>query len=181
MELIVLRANIYYDEHAKNWTQYIDDEYSFVFPMHLLIPEKRDLYNSYKNYFNKMLPEWNKDIVILDLLSAIVLFNPNRPNMVNREAVMAEQKMYVYLLQRYLMIKYHWEWQSKSKMANLMNSLPDLQLVSAIEVENGVEDINSIMDEEFLQSRAKTGSDGKSAKKKGPKKNDNREDSSGDD
>ncbi|CAG2170071.1 unnamed protein product [Oppiella nova] len=201
MELIVLRANIYYDEHAKNWTQYIDDEYSFVFPMHLLIPEKRDLYNSYKNYFNKMLPEWNKDIVILDLLSAIVLFNPNRPNMVNREAVMAKQKMYVYLLQRYLMIKYHWEWQSKSKMANLMNSLPDLQLISAIEVENGVEEYlhyfgpllsytkphaTQVSTQLWTRSSckalcAKTGSDGKSAKKKGPKKNDNREDLSGDD
>ncbi|CAG2170086.1 unnamed protein product, partial [Oppiella nova] len=35
-------------------------------------------------------------------LTAIVLFNPNRPNLIHRDVVKAEQQLYIYLLQRIL-------------------------------------------------------------------------------
>ncbi|CAG2099982.1 unnamed protein product [Medioppia subpectinata] len=140
MELIVLRANHFYDDRAQTWTCNVNNEYSFITPMNVLKLEKRDLYNSYKVYLDKILPEWNRDTVILNLLSAIVLFNPERPNMINPKAVKAKRDMYLYLLQRYLMIKYRWEWQWRAKMSSLMNALNDLQHVSQIEIQNGIEE-----------------------------------------
>ncbi|CAG2164546.1 unnamed protein product, partial [Oppiella nova] len=40
------------------------------------------------------------------LLTAIILFNPNRPNLTHRHYVQLEQQLYIYLLQRYLLLKY---------------------------------------------------------------------------
>ncbi|CAG2173924.1 unnamed protein product [Oppiella nova] len=35
-------------------------------------------------------------------VTAIILFNPNRPNLIHRDVVKSEQQLYIYLLQRYL-------------------------------------------------------------------------------
>ena len=39
-----------------------------------------------------------------------------------------QQQLYIYLLQRYLLMKYQAE--SECKLQKLMNSLPDLQIIS---------------------------------------------------
>ncbi|CAG2165754.1 unnamed protein product [Oppiella nova] len=151
MEIILLRANYCWDSQAEKWTIFLDNSNSFVIPLDLLRNEKRNLYNTYKSYFRKILPEWNWDSVILDLLTAIVLFNPNRLNLVNKDAVKFQQQMYIHLLQRYLMLRFRWEWQWKSKMSNLMNALIDLQLVSQIEIQNGIEEYQQQMYIHLLQ------------------------------
>ncbi|CAG2162072.1 unnamed protein product [Oppiella nova] len=72
--------------------------------------------------------------------SVIILFNPDRPNIINKDVIKYQQKMYIYLLQRYLSMKYRWEWLWRYKMSNLMNALIDVNIVGRIEILNGVED-----------------------------------------
>ncbi|XP_054169187.1 nuclear hormone receptor HR96-like [Oppia nitens] len=139
MEIIVLRYNFFYDKKAEHWNIVMDDNYSFVFPMEMLKPEKRDIYYFYKCYLNKIIPEWDQDLIILDLLTAIVLFNPKRPHLINRDIIERQQYMYIYLLERYLMSRYRVDHQWRPKMAAFMNALIDLRIVSQIEIENGVE------------------------------------------
>ncbi|CAG2100008.1 unnamed protein product [Medioppia subpectinata] len=125
LEVLVLRYCILWDNETEYCTA--------------VMPEKRNIYSVYKIYLSKILPEWNRDFIILDLLTAIVLFNPNRPNLIHPEVVKVEQQIYIYLLQRYLLMKIKSEWESRTKLSNLMNTLSDLQIISDVEVQNGGE------------------------------------------
>ncbi|CAG2183224.1 unnamed protein product, partial [Oppiella nova] len=53
----------------------------------------------FKDFLNNMIPGWNKDSIIIDLLTVIILFNPNRPNLRHKHYVNLEQQLYIYLLQ----------------------------------------------------------------------------------
>ncbi|CAG2164196.1 unnamed protein product [Oppiella nova] len=89
--------------------------------------------NMLNEFTRKILCEWDyNDYIMMDLLTAITLFNPNRPNIVHRHNVRLEQQLYIYLLQRYLLFKYGSE--SESKLQKLMFSLQMLQMLSNIEL-----------------------------------------------
>ncbi|CAG2106703.1 unnamed protein product [Medioppia subpectinata] len=47
----------------------------------------------YMGFMNKVLPEWQWDLTVLNLLSAILLFNPNRQNLINRSIIRLEQQL----------------------------------------------------------------------------------------
>ncbi|CAG2170428.1 unnamed protein product [Oppiella nova] len=80
-------------------------------------------------------------------LSAIILFNPNRPNILHRDVVKAEQQLYIYLLQRYLYLRYRSEVETHMKLAKLMDPLKDLQIICDIEKENCLDGIGPILKE----------------------------------
>ncbi|CAG2163907.1 unnamed protein product [Oppiella nova] len=54
----------------------------------------------FKDFLNNMIPQWNQDSIIMDLLTVIILFNPNRPNLRHKHYINLEQQLYIYLLQR---------------------------------------------------------------------------------
>ncbi|CAG2099971.1 unnamed protein product, partial [Medioppia subpectinata] len=58
----------------------------------------------------------------LYMFMAIVLFNPNRPNLTHKHNVALEQQLYIYLLQRYLLLKYRSEWESQTKLQTVKNN-----------------------------------------------------------
>ncbi|CAG2109623.1 unnamed protein product [Medioppia subpectinata] len=68
----------------------------------------------------------------LRMLSAIILFNPNLPNLIHRDIIRLEQQLYIYLLQRYLLLKYRSESESQTKLQTFMTSLKDLEIMSEI-------------------------------------------------
>ncbi|CAG2162073.1 unnamed protein product [Oppiella nova] len=100
MEISVLRANYNYDLQTENWTIYLNNDNSCISSVHILKDEKRNLYGVYKSHFNKIIPEWNWDRVLVDLLTVIILFNPNRPSIINKDKIKYQQQLYIYLLQR---------------------------------------------------------------------------------
>ena len=51
----------------------------------------------------------------------------------------AEQQLYIYLLQRYLNLKYKSDLETQTKLSKLMNPLKDLQIICDIEKKNGHE------------------------------------------
>ncbi|CAG2168140.1 unnamed protein product [Oppiella nova] len=87
-----------------------------------------DIFNLDTTHFNllneftrKILCEWDyNDNIMMDLLTAITLFNPNRPNITHKHNV------------RYLLFKYGSE--SESKLQKLMFSLQVLQMLSNFEL-----------------------------------------------
>ncbi|CAG2113069.1 unnamed protein product [Medioppia subpectinata] len=73
----------------------------------------------------------------MNYLSAIILFNPNLPNLIHRDIIrleqqLLEQQLYIYLLQRYLLLKYRSESESQTKLQTFMTSLKDLEIMSEI-------------------------------------------------
>ncbi|CAG2103586.1 unnamed protein product, partial [Medioppia subpectinata] len=69
----------------------------------------------------KCLDEWNyDDPTAIDLLTAIIFYNPNRPNLMHKHNVKLEQQLYIYLLQRYLLWKYRSDSESRMKYGKLM-------------------------------------------------------------
>ncbi|CAG2123108.1 unnamed protein product [Medioppia subpectinata] len=107
--------------------------------MDLLKQTKRNIYGVLTNYYNKMLPILDSDRVVLHLLSAIVLFNPDKDNIIHREAIKVQQNIYMHLLKRYLSIKYCNECESKTRFLRLMNTLQDISLLGKIQRENTTE------------------------------------------
>ncbi|CAG2109058.1 unnamed protein product [Medioppia subpectinata] len=91
----------------------------------------------------KMFTEFNEQSMMfnMSLLMTILLFNPNRPDLKYRHYVKLEQQLYIYLLQRYLLLKYGSNYESETKLQRLMNSLKDLRICSEIHKMNETEEI----------------------------------------
>ncbi|CAG2100009.1 unnamed protein product [Medioppia subpectinata] len=139
LEIVLLRYSIFYDNNTDYWTcaRTLDTEKVCGFKLSAMRHEKRDLYCFYQDYFHKVNTVLNHNSIILDLLTAILLFDPNRPNLIHRDVVKAEQQLYIYLLQRYLHLKY--DSKTQSKLSQLMNILMDLQNICNIEMKNAYE------------------------------------------
>ncbi|CAG2100862.1 unnamed protein product [Medioppia subpectinata] len=64
-------------------------------------------------------------------LTAITLFNPNVPNISHTTAIRLKQQLYIYLLQRYLLLKYRSESESQTRLQNLMIILNEFKIVNS--------------------------------------------------
>ncbi|CAG2174571.1 unnamed protein product [Oppiella nova] len=74
--------------------------------------------------------EWDTDLDILNLLSTIVLFDPNRPNIIHKDMIAFEHQINKYLLQRYLEIKYGTKSEARDKYMRLMKTLDELHVLN---------------------------------------------------
>ncbi|CAG2167605.1 unnamed protein product [Oppiella nova] len=72
--------------------------------------------------FEKEIPKYVKSAKVL----AIILFNDERPNLLDKELVKLQQHVYMYLLQRYLLMRYESENEAKLKLLRFMNGLHDI-------------------------------------------------------
>ncbi|CAG2170970.1 unnamed protein product [Oppiella nova] len=86
-------------------------------------------------YFDNKDEKWT-----FVLLMAIILFNPDRPNLTDRELIKVQQQLYMYLLQRYLQIRYGSECEAKSRFIRLLNTLEDVQNLDKIHKQNNTEE-----------------------------------------
>ncbi|CAG2114821.1 unnamed protein product, partial [Medioppia subpectinata] len=84
---------------------------------------KRNTYDMILLLISKLLPEWDQDDILMDLLTAIVLLNPKRPNLLHRQTIKLEQQLY-------LLLKCGSESESKPRLQALMNSLTDLSITA---------------------------------------------------
>ncbi|CAG2116945.1 unnamed protein product [Medioppia subpectinata] len=72
-------------------------------------------------------------------LTAIILFNPNRPNLINKPLIKLQQRIYMYLLQRYLLLRYRTDGVSGLKYRKLLVMINQLELkLVSIHVIKGV-------------------------------------------
>ncbi|CAG2170275.1 unnamed protein product, partial [Oppiella nova] len=99
-----------------------------------LTNERNHVYEAYKNYLGKMMP-----LVRNDPLTAILLFNPNRPNLTHKQLVKLQQRSYIHLLRRYYLLKYRSEYEANAKFRELWDIMPDICVLSGILWRNGTE------------------------------------------
>ncbi|CAG2101237.1 unnamed protein product [Medioppia subpectinata] len=134
IEAILMRTIKHVDYGRKLVILPWDGENSLVFKLaHLKLFRPYDSYDTYMRYLHKMTDLWDSDPVILDLMLALILFNPDRPNLINRDGVKRQQHVYMYLLQRYLILKYQTECEAKTRFLRLMNVLSDINLMREIQ------------------------------------------------
>ncbi|CAG2175097.1 unnamed protein product [Oppiella nova] len=64
-----------------------ESEISTLIRLAILKHQKRNVYEWHEKYLTQIIPEWESDDIIMDLLTAIILFNPDRPGIVYREVI----------------------------------------------------------------------------------------------
>ncbi|CAG2103685.1 unnamed protein product [Medioppia subpectinata] len=53
-----------------------------------------------KLFLENMGLDWDSEPLIIDLLTAIILFNPHRPHLIHKHTIKYQQNIYIYLLKR---------------------------------------------------------------------------------
>ncbi|CAG2119786.1 unnamed protein product [Medioppia subpectinata] len=66
------------------------------------------------------------------------VFNPNRPNLVQRDLIRLQGETYMYLLQRYLELKHNSKTEAEMRFKRLMNCLQELYSVKTVMLNNYV-------------------------------------------
>ncbi|CAG2162605.1 unnamed protein product, partial [Oppiella nova] len=143
VETLLMRTVMHVDYQEECMRLPWDKENSLMFKLKYLKSFKPEVYNSYIRYLSKMSPIWDSDVAIIDLMMPIILFNPDRPNLINRDVVKVQQHMYMYLLERYLILKYRSECEAKSRFLRLMNTLNDVNILREMQKKHTLQLCNS--------------------------------------
>ncbi|XP_053203607.1 nuclear hormone receptor HR96-like isoform X2 [Panonychus citri] len=85
------------------------------------------LYQAHRQFIRTFNQRWRTDHKVNLLLVAIVLFNPDRPNLLHPATVRLEHYTYIYLLRRYLETKSDSLCQARSDHYHLMMKIEDLR------------------------------------------------------
>ncbi|XP_054169193.1 nuclear hormone receptor HR96-like [Oppia nitens] len=134
MDFFGIRNTRFFDKETGNFVLTLDEENTIIFDIDLFqLKQFLDYPKLFKQVLNKLLIESSHDQFVMDLLTAIILFNPNRPKLEHRVNIRYEQQLYIYLLQRYLYQKFKSDFETKSKLQNLMIMLNDIQMISEIQ------------------------------------------------
>ncbi|XP_054169202.1 oxysterols receptor LXR-alpha-like [Oppia nitens] len=72
------------------------------------------------------------DVCVMNMILALIFFNPNRPNLMHNHMVKYIHEFYMYLLQRYLQVKYGNESIVKSKIIKTQSVVHLIQYMSEI-------------------------------------------------
>ncbi|XP_054169174.1 uncharacterized protein LOC128966351 [Oppia nitens] len=127
IEISCLRSIIGYNDDTKQIV--LPDENpdeSVIVKIDTINDNKQYLYKAFIKFYEKIVRIWDSDELILDLVTAILLFNPNRPKLQHRNTIKFNQQIYIYLLKRYLLLRYRSDSECDSKFLKLMNTFKDL-------------------------------------------------------
>ncbi|CAG2176879.1 unnamed protein product, partial [Oppiella nova] len=125
LDMSYLGSIPYFDSTRSRWTFPTDKSNTFIMSLNARHGMANE--NLLKWVFDSISVEWDSDPQILRLLTAIMLFNADRPMLAHRDAVHYQQHVYMYLLKRYLLLKYRTEYESEVKYKKLLKLLTDLQ------------------------------------------------------
>ncbi|CAG2179236.1 unnamed protein product [Oppiella nova] len=133
--MFCMRSLPAYDYSSDHWTYPIDNENSMILTLYQMFPYAYSM--AFKRVFHSLSQELDSDPVVLDLLTAILLFNPDRPMLTHRELVKLQQNIYMYLLHRYILLKYRKKSESQQhKYSKLMKCLKDLNILGEKHLES---------------------------------------------
>ncbi|CAG2165906.1 unnamed protein product [Oppiella nova] len=134
IEIQNVRSGSFYDLQTESWTINLDENDALILSLSLLEPHMITTYNAYKSFFPKIVP-----VLDNDSLTAILLFNPNRPYLIHRDTIRLHQKSYIHLLHRYFQLKYRSEYEAKARLMSLMDVMPDIRVLGDTLWRNGKE------------------------------------------
>ncbi|KAI1281917.1 Nuclear hormone receptor HR96 [Halotydeus destructor] len=105
-EMLLLRSVYHFDFGASCWefASKRNSGHMTSTRLDLLVLKQINdvMFTNYLNFVTLIGDKWRKNNVVLSMLTAIVLFSPNRSDLIDREAVRASQRCYCHLLKRYL-------------------------------------------------------------------------------
>ncbi|XP_054157165.1 nuclear hormone receptor HR96-like [Oppia nitens] len=139
LDQMIIKMIYYFDSDVNNFIFYIDNNTSLMVITDVTYwsTTGHRIDNQLAKLFTKlitnMLIQCRSDPIIIALLSAIVLFNPNLPDLKHRHVIKLEQQLYIYLLQRYLQLKYRSDYQWMTRLQIIMSSLMDLPTVRELQ------------------------------------------------
>ncbi|XP_054169205.1 uncharacterized protein LOC128966381 [Oppia nitens] len=142
LEIILLRSVCTFDKNQNSWIVYEDQNKSTRIKLELwkTRSDGESLYYKHSKYLQEIHDTIDNDPVILDLLTTIMLFNPNRLHLKHKEAVKLQRYIYLHLLKRYLFLKYQSDCEVKIRLLTLMNNFKIIHELSKSHANHYVND-----------------------------------------
>ncbi|CAH0721337.1 unnamed protein product, partial [Brenthis ino] len=126
IEMMVLRSTMTYDGQRNQWTlPHNQEQYSSI-QTDVLKLAKGNIYRSHEAFIRSFCPRWRTDEHVILIMSAILLFTPERARVVHRDVIKLEQNSYYYLLRRYLESTYP-GCEAKSTFLKLIQKILELR------------------------------------------------------
>ncbi|CAG2118900.1 unnamed protein product, partial [Medioppia subpectinata] len=117
MEMLTLRTARFYDITTNSWILVMDSNNSVKISLdHMKVFNQTEKYDYHKRLLSNIFNNSDGDHNIIDLLSLILFFNPNRPDLQFRHTVKYQRHVYTYLLKRYLQLKYRSESEANARL-----------------------------------------------------------------
>ncbi|XP_061723489.1 nuclear hormone receptor HR96 [Cydia pomonella] len=142
IEMMVLRSTMTYDGQMNQWKVPHSQEQFGCIRTDVLKLAKGNIYRSHESFIRSFDARWRQDEHIILVMSAILLFTPDRPKVVHRDVIKLEQNSYYYLLRRYLESVYP-GCEAKSTFLKLIQKILELRKLAA-EVTGVYLDVNPI-------------------------------------
>ncbi|CAG2168938.1 unnamed protein product [Oppiella nova] len=130
LEVILFRIMVTFDRNTNCYIVVEDNKSTRLSLEFWKCSSEARKYTGHSNWINKMFSQWDGDPIILDLLTAILLFNPNRPNLQHVEAIKLQRHCYMHLLNRYLLLKYRSDCEAKTRLLFFMSNFDDIHDLS---------------------------------------------------
>ncbi|XP_047036166.1 nuclear hormone receptor HR96 [Helicoverpa zea] len=142
IEMMVLRSTMTYDGQRNQWKLPHSQEQFGSIRTDVLKLAKGNIYRSHEAFIVTFEPKWRTDEHVILIMSAILLFSPDRPKVVHPDVIKLEQNSYYYLLRRYLESVYP-GCEAKSTFLKLIQKILELRKL-AEEVTGVYLDVNPI-------------------------------------
>lgn len=142
IEMMVLRGTMSYDGQRNQWKLPNCQEQFGCIRSDVLKLAKGNIYRTHEAFIRSFDQRWRTDENVILIMSAILLFTPDRPKVVHRDVIKLEQNSYYYLLRRYLESVYP-GCEAKSTFLKLIQKVMELKKV-AEEVTGVYLDVNPI-------------------------------------
>ncbi|XP_041985210.1 nuclear hormone receptor HR96 [Aricia agestis] len=142
IEMMVLRSTMTYDGQANQWTLPHSRRQFGSIRTDVLKLAGGDIYRAHEQFIGSFQPRWRRDEHLILVMSAILLFTPDRARAVHRDVIKLEQNSYYYLLRRYLESIYP-GCEAKSTFLKLIQKILELRKF-AEEVTGVYLDVNPI-------------------------------------
>lgn len=128
-EMMVLRSTMTYDVAKNTWKIPHSQEAMSSIRADVLKLAKGNIYQEHDRFIRTFDPRWRTDENVILIMSAIVLFTPDRPRVVHADVIKLEQNSYYYLLRRYLESVYP-GCEAKSTFLKLIQKIMELHKLS---------------------------------------------------
>ncbi|KAJ8709900.1 hypothetical protein PYW08_009904 [Mythimna loreyi] len=142
IEMMVLRSTMTYDGQRNQWKiPHCQEQFGSI-RTDVLKLAKGNIYRTHESFIRSFEPRWRTDEHVILIMSAILLFTPQRMKVVHPDVIKLEQNSYYYLLRRYLESIYP-GCEAKSTFLKLIQKILELRKL-AEEVTGVYLDVNPI-------------------------------------
>ncbi|CAG2104611.1 unnamed protein product [Medioppia subpectinata] len=128
IEIQLLKFGLFYRHENDSYIVDLDKNKSLVLTSELFKGFKLNMYRLLKEFTEVFANDLCSDLHILELLMPILLFNPERPNIEQKDSVELQHQLYLYLLERYLRVRYGSECETKiTKIWQILREIQEMR------------------------------------------------------